>query len=218
MLETLLIRSDSPPPEPTPGQAYGGGYYVGKIVIGGKTYALVASPKSKGESPTTLTWKTTSNATTGTGSLNDGWSNTQTMIAAGATLHPAANYCRNLNIDGYTDWYLPSVNELEILYRNLKPGTGANITTSTGRPNGPNGYNPSSVPIGAAYTSSDPAQTSITAFKTGGSEAFIENYYWSSTQYSSSYAWYQNFGNGTQLNYFKNVASYVRAVRKVLID
>jgi len=42
---------------------------------------------------------------------------------------------------------------------------------------------------------------------------FADDYYWSSTEYGSSHAWGQNVNAGYQLNYLKNVASYVRAIR-----
>ena len=44
-------------------------------------------------------------------------------------------------------------------------------------------------------------------------EAFIENYYWSSSEFSSTNAWKQNFNNGNQNNNNKTNANYVRAVR-----
>ena len=42
---------------------------------------------------------------------------------------------------------------------------------------------------------------------------FITNYYWSSTEYDTSSAWLQNFTNGNQANYNKNITNGVRAVR-----
>jgi hypothetical protein len=46
---------------------------------------------------------------------------------------------------------------------------------------------------------------------------FKEEWYWSSTYYSATYAWVQFFSNGNQLNNAKTYNLYVRAVRKVLI-
>ncbi|MBV5309264.1 DUF1566 domain-containing protein [Chromatium okenii] len=43
--------------------------------------------------------------------------------------------------------------------------------------------------------------------------AFASDYYWSSTEYDSTYAWKQNFNNGNQNNNNKNNSTYVRAVR-----
>ena len=42
---------------------------------------------------------------------------------------------------------------------------------------------------------------------------FASSYYWSSTEGSSNYAWYQYFANGNQVNHGKSNTFYVRAVR-----
>lgn len=195
----------------TPGAPFGGGYYAGRVNVGGQIYALVIAPKSLGgDSPSTLQWKTTTTRTTGTTSVNNGWVNTQAIVTAGIAAHPAANFCRNLNIGGYTDWYLPSKDELEILYRSFKPTTVVNDTSY--------GANSSSVPPKNNYTSGNPAQTSIALFKSGGAEAMAANYYWSSTEYSSTDAWYQRFANGEQYGSGKRSTYYVRAVRRVLVS
>jgi len=131
------------------------------------------------------------------------------MIAAGASAHPAANFCNNLSINGYNDWYLPAKDELEILYRYLKPTTGTNNTSS--------GANTSSVPTTGNYTSGSPAQTSATIFRTGNSEAFVSNYYWASTEYSSTSGWIQNFISGVQGSSNKTSTRYVRGVRRIAI-
>ena len=193
------------------GLPYGGGYYAGKIVTGGVTYALIVASKAQGGENTSLDWKTSNSSTTGTTSINDGLANTNTMIAAGASAHPAANFCNNLSINGYNDWYLPAKDELEILYRYLKPTTDANDTSS--------GANTSSVPTTSNYTSGSPAQTSVTIFRTGNSEAFVtSNYYWTSTEQSSTNGWIQNFSNGGQGNFGnKTYAFYVRGVRRIAI-
>jgi len=191
------------------GLPYGGGYYAGKIVTGGVTYALIVAPKAQGGESNSLAWKTSQSTTTGTTSINDGLANTNAMIAAGAEAHPAANFCNNLSINGYSDWYLPAKDELEILYRYLKPTTNANNTSS--------GANTSSVPTTSNYTSGSPAQTSVTIFRTGNSEAFTSNYYWASTEYSSTRGWIQYFTDGNQNNLGKTSTGYVRGVRRIAI-
>lgn len=191
------------------GLPYGGGYYAGKIVTGGVTYALIVAPKAQGGENSSLAWKTSQSTTTGTTSINDGLVNTNAMIAAGASAHPAANFCNNLSINGYNDWYLPAKDELEILYRYLKPTTDANNTSS--------GANTSSVPTTSNYTSGSPAQTSVTIFRTDNSEAFASNYYWASTEYSSTNGWIQTFNNGTQTSTSKTGTLYVRGVRRIAI-
>ena len=46
-----------------------------------------------------------------------------------------------------------------------------------------------------------------------GVGGFAGNYYWSSSERSSSFAWYQGFGNGYQSNVNKYHSTRVRAVR-----
>ena len=188
-----------------------GGYYAGKINVGGVIYAIILAPKSQGgQSPTTLQWKTSNTSTANTDSINDGKANTAAMVAAGAAAHPAASFCNSLEINGYSDWYLPSKDELEILYRAFKPTTRANSTSS--------GTNTSSIPPRTAYTALDPAQTSLEIFKAGGSEALnSDNYCWSSTQYSATHSWFQYFDNGYQDVFTKSNSFLVRAVRRVAL-
>ena len=196
-----------------PGTPYGGGFYAGRIKIGADTYLVIFAPKASGEA--LLQWKTDQTATTGTTSTWDGAANTAAMIAAGAAAHPAAQFCKGLTIGGYTDWVLPAKDQLELLYRNLKPDTTANITSS--------GANPSSDPVGSNYTAGSPAQTEIAAFKTGGAEAFSTGaVYWSSTENTSTNnntnTWSQLFSTGSQINSnFKNNSRLVRAVRMIKI-
>lgn len=215
MLESLMIQGKLRT-EPNIGDFWEGGYYTGKLQIDGKIYALVLAPKSTGESPTTLSWKTSNNNTTNTGSLSDGRLNTQTMITAGATAHPAAKYCHDLVINGYDDWYLPSISELEMCYRAFKPSITVNSTGAYG-PYGSGGTNLSSIPSGSNYSETNPSQTTVIAFRRGNTEAFVENYYWSSTQMNASFSWLQSFNNGNQSTTYKDGRLRVRAVRKVLI-
>ena len=188
------------------GQAYQGGFFAGKIVVGGSTYALVVAPKASGEN-TSKQWKISNDTTAGTLSLNDGLSNSNAMNNAS---HPAAQFCRALTIGGYSDWYLPAKDELEILYRYLKPDSTVNGTSY--------GANSNSLPVGAAYTTSNPTTSVSAAYVTGGAEAFSAgNYYWSSTEDSATFAWGQYFSTGSQYLNAKTGNYYVRAVRKVLI-
>lgn len=207
------------------GDAFGGGYYTGKIVQGGTTYYLIVAPKSSGEN-SSKQWKTTNDAgPSATITLNNGPAASASM---NSSAYPAAQFCEGLSIGGYTDWYLPARDELELCYRNLKQKTVANATSirpksSYTYPEGNDvsgetmGINRNSSPTGAAYTSSVPGQTSVTAFQTGNTEAFSDAIYWSSSEYSSTTAWFQSLGNGTQYDISKGSSYYARAVRRVAV-
>lgn len=116
-------------PVPTvPGTAYAGGYYAGIITVIGNTYAIIVAPKATGYTYGTL-WKTSASAETFTTSADNGLSNSNSMNDA---VHPAAQFCRSLTIGGFTDWYLPSINELTIIYNNLNSRTSSPLFKSGG--------------------------------------------------------------------------------------
>lgn len=177
-------------------------------MISGQAYALVVAPKTQGGEGQ-FQWKVGVSDTPGAGSANDGWSNTQAMIQAGSALHPAAEFCRSLNINGYDDWYLPAQDELEILYRSFKPSSENNDTSS--------GTNPSSIPPRGNYTAGNPSQTDVAVFKAGGGEDFSQAVYWSSTEATYFSSWRQFFFFGTQATNDKPLRYSVRAVRRVAI-
>ncbi|WP_343077455.1 phage tail protein [Pseudomonas sp.] len=203
-----------------PGTAFAGGYYVGRFRDAGQLYALIVAPKATGETTTTF-WTGSggySEATTAL-SVSDGLGNTNKMIGNVNLTGP--RWARNLRIGGYDDWYMPAQDELEICYRYLKPTTSANQTLSASYAKDP-GKNNSAVPATTGYTTAAPAQTTNTAFKTGGAEAFDAKAYWCSTgQANASYiGWYQSFAGGLQdgqnLQLYNSTAS-TRAVRRIPI-
>ena len=212
---------------PAIGSAYQGGYYVGRIVVDGLIWRLIVSPKSD---ETSLTMRPSfTSMPGGTTSLIDGWANSQAMFtqANPATEHPAVNWCRTRTSGGYTDWYLPSRDEIELIYRNLKPTTDQNIVSPTPiSPIGPAvdvlpyGQNLNSLPIGNQYTLTVPARTSVTIFQqNGGQELSTGNAYWTSSRTVSqpAYAWtyafvFGNYSWGT----WPDTVLNVRPVRRVL--
>ena len=195
------------------GDALGGGYYAGKIAVGGggtATHYLIVAPKATGENDD-IAWGPTE-VTTGTTSVITGPTNS-IALALLADTYTAARWCESLEIGGYTDWYLPARNELEVLYYNLKPGTAANNTSY-----GSNANAVSPEPVSTVYTAGAPAQTSATAFRTGASgQEFVEGNYWSSTEDDSYDAWRQDFYNGYQNGTNKDYTRYCRAVRRLII-
>jgi hypothetical protein len=199
-----------PPPLPAIGDAYEGGFFAGQISTSGDsvaTHNLVVAPLSTGQ--TQNQWKNTRTATPGADSDIDGPQNTADMVADGSsTVYPCAHFCNDAVIGGFSDWYMPAQNELEVCYFNLKPTTTSNNTSS--------GINPNAVPARASnYTSGNPAQTSAAAFQSGGAEPFAAAAYWSSTDVSANYARAQFFNSGLQGNRFKSTSYRVRAVRRV---
>lgn len=206
-------RSFGPPPPGAIGSAYQGGFYAGDISTtanGVATDYLIVGPLSTAQQ-TSLQWKNATSATAGADSDIDGPQNTADMVADGnATVYPAAHFCNNLTIGGFSDWYMPANNELEVCYYNLKPTTTNNQTGS--------GINANAVPARASnYTTGNPARTSAAAFTS--TEAFTANMYWASTQGNTISAWFQYFSNGTQRYTFryKNESHNVRAIRRVAV-
>ena len=58
-------------------------------------------------------------AGTGTG-IGSGSRNTRLIVAAFKTSESAGRLCANLNVNGHKDWFLPSIDELDLMYKNLK--------------------------------------------------------------------------------------------------
>lgn len=192
---------------PAIGSALGGGYFAGQISTAGNSiadYNLVVGPVASAQNAS-IQWKTSGTSTAGTSSVIDGPANSTAMNNAS---HPAAQFCEGLTIGGFSDWYMPAKNELEVCYYNLKPTTANNFTSS--------GINANAVPARASnYTTSNPAQTSATDFKSTGAEDFAASAYWSSTQFSAPYGNVQDFSNGGQV-YASKVNNYsVRAIRRI---
>lgn len=195
---------------PSIGDAWLGGYYTGIIdttkgnievddasAVGAR-YALICAPYSKQTG--SLSWGPA--GTSPAASLTR-WDGLFATAALNSSSYPAAYYCAGLSKpsgDDASSWYLPALDELELLFRNFNP-TAHDKTTGlvggTGYPSSSwsNGKNDSSDPPGAAYTTSTPAKTSVSVFQGGGAQAFGDGsayiYLWSSTANSNSYAWHQ---------------------------
>lgn len=103
------------------GEAFGGGYYIGNIVVAdggaddGEYAVIMGGPESQ---PGTLQWKTSSTETGGADSLTNGKANTLAMEAAGLESHPAALYCVGYTGGAHDDWYLPATQELDLAWVN----------------------------------------------------------------------------------------------------
>jgi hypothetical protein len=189
------------------GAALAGGFYAGQIRVGEEVFALIVSPKTTGEHKP-IKWAKNLKLVDGARSFFDGLANTQAMAEHGSAL---ADWAIGLRIADHADWYLPSRDELELCYRNLKPTAKENYCWR--------GDNPLSVPVGYAYSLEVPFQTAAEGFKADEPEAFDESWYWSSTQFagSSDYAWVAGFSDGYQNRVRKGDAYRARAVRRLVI-
>jgi hypothetical protein len=201
------------------GQPVGGGYFGGLIshtADGNPTHALIVAPAATGATgtgytlTTNLAWKTTDTSTAGANSLFDGAANMAAMVTAGIANHPAAQFCYDLSIGGFNDWYPPAQLEHDIVFFHLKPGT-ANNSTSTG-------VNAYAVPPRTAnYTAGNPAQTAVAAFQTGGAEAFAAAAHWASNQVTAANGRRLSYNNGAITSVSKSTLNPVRAFRRIAL-
>ncbi len=193
---------------PAIGAAYEGGYYGGLIsqsMNGVATHALIIAPKASGQSSRAC--KTSNTATAGASSTFDGWANSN---AANDAAHPATQWARGLTIATFSDWYIPALFELEILYRRFKPdGSEGNVTT--------HGANPYAVPASANYTFSSPAQTAFPLFAIGGAQEFLAGGMGTSTQDSATTHQVQDWFYGNWEPLGKTFPQTVRAIRKIQV-
>lgn len=207
-------------------------------------WKIVLAPKSGGENASVQYKNDNTAAPAECFTLTNGPEATAAMIAADtSTVYPLAHWAKSLNdsngglgLAGYTDWYVPARDELELVWRNLKPVTNDNYITANRYDAAAytrdanlddvavtHGANRNSDPAGDAYTATVPAQTAATAFQSGGAEAltFGSAYYWSSSESAATSAWAQDYTTsnpGFQDYYSKaNYAHRARAVRRSIL-
>ncbi|NJL70612.1 MAG: hypothetical protein HC888_02830 [Candidatus Competibacteraceae bacterium] len=212
-------------------------------VIAAPWKAILAS-KVGGESTVSMQYKTTDTADpVECKTLTNGRSATAAMIAAnvaaGSIVYPAADFIKSVNdaaLSGYEDWEFPARDWLELMWRSLKPVTLDNFVASRPKSNTyfsdantddilnePRGLNRHSVPPRGGYTATDPQQTSLAVFQSGGGQAPPwEVRFWSSSEYSATNAWSQNYvtsSPGAQSAALNKSSYYrVRAVRREILE
>lgn len=113
---SLILSScndDDATPKHFVGEHFGGGVVFHTYQDDGKQHGLIVTVTdvSSGAS-----WGTYGVDVSGAKSLWDGQSNTNAIIAAGAATEDAALLCDNLIVNEKADWYLPALDELNLLY------------------------------------------------------------------------------------------------------
>lgn len=161
-----------------------GGYYAGQInYADGRSFHLVLAEKAAETANRNYGYY---NTVSGASSQDDGAYNQGVIEALGLTgggSYPPTAFQTTAawSKDGHDDFYLPALNELNLLYLNLAPG-------KTGQ---------------------------VALFATGGAQAFVANYYWSSTEISATHGNTRRFTNGSSLSQDKFNNAYARPIRRV---
>ena len=162
------------------------------LISGGLTYEMAPKTWSGGSEDPTDDWCSDRTNSVATGTLvGTGSANTTAMLTSAspfvACTASAANAVRAYPGGGFTDWFLPSKDELNAMCNYSRTWTG---TPSTGACTG--------VQNGAFST---------------GAYGFSADVYWSSSQDAADSAWRQALGNGNPASEFKNDVRRVRPIR-----
>ncbi len=106
----------------TVGQSYGGGIVFYVDATG--QHGLIAATADQGNSRLWLNTLVIATGATGT-AIGTGQSNTNAIVAIHGAGNYAAKVCDDLVSGGFSDWFLPSKDELNLMYTNLfKKGVG----------------------------------------------------------------------------------------------
>lgn len=183
------------------GAALEGGVFVGLININGARRGILLPPKSIRQYPETIVWNGSLKMVEDAGSFYDGHGNTIAMAKAGSRL---AQWALDNNM------HIPSLDELDVIYRAVKPTDQKNALYAR------SGINMSAIPPTHPYTADYPKQTTLKSFHAGGPEAFdTHDWYWSSTQHpgDSHFAYAQFFEDGDQHDIYEDDKCLGCAVR-----
>ncbi len=119
---TMTIGCKKKTEEPTPatpaakvvGESYGGGIIF--YVDGSGQHGLVAATADQS---TGVSWNNGTNVSVPVAGflIGDGQANTTSIVNTQGSGTYAASICDQLVLNGYSDWFLPSKNELDMLYQ-----------------------------------------------------------------------------------------------------
>ena len=104
------------PPPPAIGDFYQGGVV---FYLDGNGGGLIAAPSDQ----SSAAWGCYGQSIGGTSSaLGTGAANTTAIVSGCSETAIAARICADLTLGGYSDWFFPSKDELNLMYENIGPG------------------------------------------------------------------------------------------------
>jgi len=123
---TLYAQYGNIPPIGAVGPA-GGNVFYDKGFYSDDWRYLEAGPKATEGTKAWWSGSPTTVGATGT-AIGTGKANTDAIVSTSGSDGSAAKYCTDLVYGGYDDWFLPSIDELELIYDNLKKEYKGNYT------------------------------------------------------------------------------------------
>jgi hypothetical protein len=206
-----------------------GGYFAGcidtrKTDSDGLRYAIFIGPKQFCEFSFKIVNDINGNVIV-TNSKWNGYDNTLAMMNKDIiNNHPAASNTKRVTYNGFNDYYIPAIDELELMYRHFKPNdtlnnTIRNVYAPYDCLEKNFGYNPSSYPIGDEYTQFNPSRINKNCDFHINKERFRNRLYWSSTGTDTESQYCQNFHNGCAFKFYSKDNNFsIRLIRRVLIE
>jgi len=121
--------SSQPPPAIKIGDTYQGGIIF--YIDGSGAHGLIAAPKDQSAG---IVWWNGFNIDMGAAdtAVGTGQANTDKIIDYQGAGDYAATRAANLVLNGYSDWFLPSKDELNLMYTRIGPGAPAPLTNIGG--------------------------------------------------------------------------------------